>query len=36
MQIGDFEGARDLLDEVYARATGKLKDRARDMLDEME
>lgn len=36
MQIGDFEGARDLLDEVYARASGKLKGRARDLLDEME
>jgi pilus assembly protein FimV len=35
MQIGDFEGARDLLDEVYSRASGALKDRARDLLEEM-
>jgi pilus assembly protein FimV len=35
MQIGDFEGARDLLDEVYSLASGALKDRARDLLEEM-
>jgi pilus assembly protein FimV len=34
MQIGDMEGARDLLDEVYASATGPMKDRARELLDE--
>ena len=36
MQIGDLEGARDLLDEVYSRASGALKERARDMLEEMD
>jgi pilus assembly protein FimV len=35
MQIGDFEGARDLLDEVYSLASGALKERARDLLEEM-
>ena len=35
MQIGDMEGARDLADEVYAQATGPLKDKARALLDDL-
>ena len=34
-QIGDAEGARDLLDEVLAQATGDLRARAQEMLDEL-
>ncbi len=34
-QIGDIEGARDLLEEVVARASGSLKARARSMLDNL-
>ena len=36
LEIGDMEGARDLLDEVYAQATGPLKDSASQLLDSME
>lgn len=36
LEIGDLEGARDLLDEVYSQATGKLKDSARALLDTLE
>ena len=36
MQIGDLEGARDLLDEVYSRASGALKERALVLLEEMD
>ena len=36
LEIGDLEGARDLLDEVYAQATGPLKDSASLLLDTME
>ncbi|MFM7847874.1 MAG: FimV/HubP family polar landmark protein [Rubrivivax sp.] len=36
LEIGDLEGARDLLDEVYSQATGKLKDSARLLLDTLE
>ncbi|MEI6028246.1 MAG: FimV/HubP family polar landmark protein [Betaproteobacteria bacterium] len=36
LEIGDLEGARDLLDEVYAQATGPLKDSASLMLDTLE
>jgi pilus assembly protein FimV len=32
-QIGDKEGARDLLEEVLAKATGPLKARAQSLLD---
>ena len=32
-QIGDKEGARDLLEEVVARASGPLKVRAQSLLD---
>ena len=32
-QIGDMEGARDLLEEVVAKATGPLKARAQSLLD---
>lgn len=35
LEIGDLEGARDLLDEVYAQATGPLKDSASLLLDTM-
>lgn len=34
-QIGDLEGARDLLDEVLAKATGALKRRAEAMLKDL-
>ncbi len=36
LEIGDLEGARDLLDEVYAQATGPLKDSASMLLDTLE
>ena len=32
-QIGDKEGARDLLEEVVAKASGTLKARAQSLLD---
>lgn len=32
-QIGDLEGARDLLEEVVAKASGPLKTRAQSLLD---
>ncbi len=35
-QIGDFEGARDLLKEVVAHATGTVKSKAQSMLDELD
>ena len=34
-QIGDTEGARDLLQEVIAKASGPLKSKAQGMLDEL-
>jgi pilus assembly protein FimV len=34
-QIGDTEGARDLLQEVVAKATGPLKTRAQGLLDQL-
>jgi pilus assembly protein FimV len=34
-QIGDAEGARDLLEEVVAKATGPLKAKAQAMLDSL-
>ncbi len=34
-QIGDMEGARDLLQEVIAKADGALKSRAQGMLDNL-
>jgi pilus assembly protein FimV len=34
-QIGDTDGARDLLEEVVAKATGTLKTRAQSMLDDL-
>jgi pilus assembly protein FimV len=34
-QIGDSEGARDLLQEVIARASGPMKARAQALLDEL-
>jgi pilus assembly protein FimV len=34
-QIGDMEGARDLLEEVVANATGPLKSRAQSLLDSL-
>jgi pilus assembly protein FimV len=34
-QIGDMEGARDLLQEVVAKAEGALKSRAQGMLDDI-
>jgi len=34
-QIGDTEGARDLLQEVIAKASGPLKTKAQGMLDEL-
>jgi pilus assembly protein FimV len=35
-QIGDFEGARELLQEVIAGATGTVKSKAQAMLDELD
>ncbi len=34
-QIGDMEGARDLLEEVIAKSSGGLKAKAQGMLDEL-
>ncbi|HYN61643.1 MAG TPA: FimV/HubP family polar landmark protein, partial [Rubrivivax sp.] len=34
-QIGDLEGARDLLEEVIAQADGALKSKAQNMLDSL-
>ena len=34
-QIGDLEGARDLLEEVVAKASGALKSKAQGMLDKL-
>ncbi|CAN5303174.1 hypothetical protein BH11PSE9_BH11PSE9_31440 [soil metagenome] len=34
-QIGDTDGARDLLEEVVAKATGATKTRAQGMLDDL-
>ncbi|MBU6260158.1 MAG: hypothetical protein KGO01_17240, partial [Burkholderiales bacterium] len=34
-QIGDLEGARDLLEEVIAKADGALKSKAQGMLDKL-
>jgi pilus assembly protein FimV len=34
-QIGDMEGARDLLEEVIAKADGALKSKAQGMLDRL-
>jgi pilus assembly protein FimV len=34
-QIGDAEGARDLLEEVVAKADGALKTKAQGMLDQL-
>lgn len=34
-QIGDMEGARDLLQEVIAKASGTLKNKAQGMLDQL-
>jgi pilus assembly protein FimV len=34
-QIGDMEGARDLLEEVIAQAEGTLKAKAQGMLDKL-
>jgi pilus assembly protein FimV len=34
-QIGDMEGARDLLQEVIAKASGALKSKAQGMLDQL-
>jgi pilus assembly protein FimV len=34
-QIGDMEGARDLLEEVVAQADGALKHKAQNMLDSL-
>jgi pilus assembly protein FimV len=34
-QIGDTEGARDLLQEVIAKADGALKTKAQGMLDAL-
>jgi pilus assembly protein FimV len=34
-QIGDMEGARDLLQEVVAKASGTLKSKAQGMLDRL-
>jgi pilus assembly protein FimV len=34
-QIGDTEGAREVLQEVVQRASGSLRDRAQTMLDEL-
>jgi len=35
-QIGDMEGARDLLEEVVAKATGAMRARAQAMLDSLD
>lgn len=35
LQIGDMDGARDLLDEVLAQGDGPLKDRARELLESL-
>ena len=34
-QIGDIEGARDLLQEVISKADGALKAKAQGMLDAL-
>ncbi len=34
-QIGDMEGARDLLEEVIAKSSGSLKSKAQGMLDDL-
>jgi pilus assembly protein FimV len=34
-QIGDLEGARDLLEEVVSKADGTLKSKAQGMLDQL-
>ena len=34
-QIGDLEGARDLLEEVVAKAEGALQAKAQGMLDKL-
>ena len=34
-QIGDMEGARDLLEEVVAKASGPLQSRAQSLLDSL-
>ncbi len=34
-QIGDMEGARDLLEEVVANADGALKTKAQGMLERL-
>jgi pilus assembly protein FimV len=34
-QIGDVDGARDLLEEVIAKAKGEVKARAQGMLDRL-
>jgi pilus assembly protein FimV len=34
-QIGDLEGARDLLEEVVAKADGALRAKAQSMLDRL-
>ena len=34
-QIGDTEGARDVLEEVVAKADGALKNKAQGMLDSL-
>jgi pilus assembly protein FimV len=34
-QIGDMEGARDLLEEVVSKANGPLKSRAQSLLDSL-
>jgi pilus assembly protein FimV len=34
-QIGDMEGARDLLEEVVAKAGGALRAKAQAMLDQL-
>jgi pilus assembly protein FimV len=35
-QIGDMEGARDLLEEVVDKATGAMRARAQAMLDSLD
>ena len=34
-QIGDMEGARDLLQEVVSKASGSLKSKAQGMLEQL-